>query len=69
LGSDSPLLAEGEIRLSMGGSVNKPNFSKLVKLLLKMICSLLTDEKFELTPIEKTMLLHKEMLKIMLGSG
>jgi hypothetical protein len=52
----------------MGGSVNQPDFTNLLKLMLKMISTPKMGDRFLLSASEKTMLLHKKILKLMLGS-
>lgn len=69
LGKKSPLWDDKELRheISLGG-YNPPNFGPLIALISKMIKSPLKQE-YPLLPIEEEMIMTKDLLKIMLGSG
>lgn len=58
LGGKSPLNTPGEKRYEMGGSFTSPNFSPIIKLLVKMLTSHELTQKYPLTEIEKKMFLH-----------
>lgn len=68
LGKKSPLCAPGEKRIEMGGYY-APNFTSLVKILIKILTSPEMLEKFPLTDMEKKMFLHAELLKVLLVSS
>jgi hypothetical protein len=53
----------------MGGSFTQPNFSPLIKLITQMITQDELIEKYQLSELEKKMLLHNDLLKVMLGSS
>ena len=53
----------------MGSAFTTPNFSPLMKLLIKMITNTELLEKYPLKELEKKMFLHNDMLKVMLGSN
>ena len=69
LGKKSPLCRSNESRADVGGGYTQPPFGQLIKLVATMI----TDEhllaKYPMTGIEKEMLLHHHLLKLMLGSA
>lgn len=53
----------------MGSAFTTPNFTPLMKLLIKMITNTELLEKYPLKELEKKMFLHNDMLKVMLGSN
>lgn len=69
LGKKSPLVQIGEKRYEMGGSYTQPNFSSLIKIITKMISTDALIDKYPLSDVEKKMLLHQDLLKVMLGSA
>jgi len=52
----------------MGGSFSNPNFGSIIDLMTRMISSPLL-EQYPLNEVEKQMLLHQDLLKVMLGSN
>lgn len=69
LGRKSPLCEPSHKRIEMGGSFNQPNFSPLVKLVSSLVTQDDLMAKYPLTDLEKKMLLHSDLLKVMLGSA
>ena len=68
LGKKSPLCAPGEKRVEMGGYYS-PNFTPLVKILIRILTSPTLLEAYPLTDLEKKMFLHAELLKVLLVSN
>jgi hypothetical protein len=69
LGRRSPLCDPSQKRQEMGGSFTQPNFSPIIKLITALITQEEFINKYGLSDIEKKMLLHNDLLKVMLGSS
>lgn len=69
LGKKSPLCTDSERRPDLGGSYAHPDFSSVIKLLTAMITDPELSAKFPMTESEKSMILHPDLLKTMLGSA
>ena len=69
LGKKSPLVSPQEKRFEMGGSFSQPNFGPIIKLVTKMITNDYLLASYPLNDLEKKMLLHNDLLKVMLGSS
>ncbi len=68
LGKKSPLCQPGEKRVEMGGYY-APNFTPIVKILIKILTSPELLERYPLSELEKKMFLHAELLKTLLVSN
>ena len=69
LGRKSPLNDPSQKRIEMGGSFTQPNFSPIIKLITNLITQEEYINKYQLSDMEKKMLLHNDLLKVMLGSS
>jgi hypothetical protein len=69
LGKKSPLVQIGEKRHEMGGSFSTPNFTPIIRLVIKMVSHERLTQKYPLTDLEKKMFLHIDLLKVMLGAN
>jgi hypothetical protein len=69
LGRKSPLATPSEKRFEMGGSYSNPNFSSVLKIIIRMINDTELLQKYPLTEMEKKLLLQHDLLKVMLAQN
>ena len=53
----------------MGGSFSTPNFTPIIRLIIKMVSHERLTQRYPLTDLEKKMFLHIDLLKVMLGAN
>lgn len=69
LGEKSPLCKPGQKRQQMGGTYNKPNFTKIMKLMTVLMSNSDMQEKYPLSQEANKMLTNQEILNYLLESA